>query len=147
MTFLSRAFQATSRYWHRAAAASSYSNSQLGAAFFARPNTAAGHPLRSPFLGGGIVVLLSRNDRAQALAADAAFFFGRGPKGDCVRLAAAAVAVGAARAADDAVASDSSCSDGASSECVHVEAQKNAPLRILQLIPVNHPCRALSACA
>jgi hypothetical protein len=88
-----------------------------------------------------MVVFISLNDRAQALAADAAFCFGRGSKGDCVRIVAAAAAIGAARVADDAIASDSSCSDGASSECIQGEAQKSAPLRILQLIQVNHPCR------
>ena len=76
--------------------------------------------------------------RAQALAADPAFCFGRGTKGDFVRILPRMNDLPAgADAAAHAAASECNSAGDSASECTGFDAQEHEPLHVLQLIQVQ----------
>jgi hypothetical protein len=108
------------------------SNPPSGAAASARPNVAAGQSTHLQHFSS-----VAQNNPAQALAADTVFYFGRGSKGDYVRLEATHAPCAAVCSTHSTAASDGSCSNDFASE--RSNAHVSTSLRILQLIEVKHP--------
>ncbi len=79
-----------------------------------------------------------RNNRsAQAFASDTAFVFGRGTKGDYVRLATIRGPLNPDSYADADAALDCSGSNDSESDSIDSSTLERMPLRILQLIQVK----------
>ena len=109
-----------------------------GAASVTRAYSAAGatstpYTSYAPHLQPFPTALRLTLQRVQALAADPAFCFGRGTKGDFIRILPRMNHVPAL----DADAAECKSAGDSASECTGFDAQEHEPLHVLQLIQVQ----------